>query len=73
MFFFFFFFFFFFLVDEGRKDQNTTKWPNIECGLVVDSLLIVASIVGFCSCSMFCCALLCVHSSFVEERVGCFV
>ena len=27
-------------------------------------LLIVAPIVGFCSCSMFCCALLCVHSSF---------
>ena len=26
-------------------------------------LLIVASIVGFCNCSMFCCALLHVHSS----------
>ena len=32
--------------------------------MVVDSLLIVASIVGFCVCSMFCCALLCVLSSF---------
>ena len=32
---------------------------------------------GFCNCSMFCCALLCVHSSFTnildgEERAGCF-
>ena len=33
-------------------------------GSVVDSLLIVTPIVGFCNCSMFCCALLCVHSSF---------
>ena len=41
-------------------------------------LMIVIPIVGFCNCSMFCCALLCVHSSFaiilmcVEERAGCF-
>ena len=39
--------------------------------------LIVASIVGFCICSMFCCALLCAHKWFCnhldgEERVGCF-
>ena len=27
---------------------------------------------GFCTYSMFCCALLCVHSSFAEERAGCF-
>ena len=31
---------------------------------------------GLCSCSMFCCALLCVHSSFFyldgEERADCF-
>ena len=27
-------------------------------------LLIVTPIVGFCNCSMFCCALLCVNSSF---------
>ena len=42
--------------------------------VVVDSLLIVTSIVGFCNISdplvgfcnfsMFCCAILCVHSSF---------
>ena len=30
----------------------------------MDSLLIVTLIVGFCNCSMFCCALLCVHSCF---------
>ena len=28
------------------------------------SLLAVTPIVGFCDCTMFCCALLCVHSSF---------
>ena len=32
---------------------------------------------GLCNCSMFCCALLCVHSSFAnpldgEERADCF-
>ena len=32
---------------------------------------------GFCNCSMFCCALLCVHFSFAivsigKERAGCF-
>ena len=32
--------------------------------VVVDSLLIVTHIVGFCNCSMFCYALLYVHSSF---------
>ena len=37
---------------------------------VVDSLLIVAPIVGFCSCSMFCCALLCAHSSFAIILMG---
>ena len=38
--------------------------------VVVDSLLIVAPIVGFCDCSMFCCALLCVHSSFAIILMG---
>ena len=33
-------------------------------------LLIVTPIVGFCSCSMFCCALLCVHSSFAIISMG---
>ena len=30
---------------------------------LVDFLLIVTLIVGVCNCSMFCCTLLCVHSS----------
>ena len=35
-------------------------------------LLIVIPIVGFCNCSMFCCALLCVQYSLDgEERAGC--
>ena len=33
-------------------------------GSVFDSLLILTPIVGFCNCSMFCCALLYNHSSF---------
>ena len=44
---------------------------------IVDSLMIVTPIVGFCGCSMLYCTLLCVHSSFEinvdgEERTGCF-
>ena len=46
---------------------------------VVDSLLIVTPIVGFCNCSMFCCAFCCAikdHSSFASismgKRAGCF-
>ena len=38
--------------------------------MVVDSLLIVTTIVGFCNCSMFCCALLCIHSSFAIISMG---
>ena len=38
--------------------------------VVVDSLLIVTPIVGFCNCSMFCCVLLCVHSSFAIILMG---
>ena len=38
-----------------------------DCG---DSLLLVTPIVGFCNCSMFCCALLCVHSSFAIILMG---
>ena len=40
---------------------------------------IVAPLVRFCDCSVFCCALLCVHSSFAvismgkRELDGCFV
>ena len=38
--------------------------------VVVDTLLIVTPIVGFYNCSMFCCALLCVHSSFAIISMG---
>ena len=38
--------------------------------MVVDSLLIVTSIVGFCNCSIFCCVLLCIHSSFAIISMG---
>ena len=38
--------------------------------VVVYSLFIVTSILGFCNCPMFCCALLCVHSSFVIISIG---
>ena len=38
--------------------------------VVVDSLLIVTPIVGFCNFSTFCCALLCVHSSFAIIMMG---
>ena len=38
--------------------------------VVVYSLLIVTHIVGLCNCSMFCCALLCVHSSFAIISMG---
>ena len=30
----------------------------------------VALVVGFCSCSVFCCALLCVHSGFAIVLMG---
>ena len=38
--------------------------------VVVDSMLIVTPIVGFCNCSMFCCALLHVHSTFTIILMG---
>ena len=39
--------------------------------------MIVSPIAEFCNCSMFCCELLCVHSSFAiiligEEKASCF-
>ena len=36
----------------------------------MDSLLIVATVVGFCNCSMFRCALLCVNSIFAIILMG---
>ena len=40
------------------------------CSVVVDSLLIVTPIVGVCKCSMFCCTLLFVDSSFAVILMG---
>ena len=37
---------------------------------VVDLLLIVTPIIGFCNCSLFCCKLLYVHSSFEIILMG---
>ena len=37
---------------------------------VVLLLLIVTPIVGLCNCSMFCCALLCIHSSCAIISMG---
>ena len=37
---------------------------------VVDSMLIVTPIEGFCNCYMFCCALLYVHSRFAITVMG---
>ena len=39
-------------------------------GCFFDSMLIGISIVGFCNCSMFCCTLLYVYSSFAIIFVG---
>ena len=53
------------------KQRNGSKPIHTEkCSVVVDSLLIVNPILGFCNCSMFCCAILCVHSSFTIISVG---
>ena len=38
--------------------------------VVVDLLFIVTPIVGICNCSLFCCALLYVHSSFAVILMG---
>ena len=56
------------------KMHLSPQWLRLLSGLrqgsvVVDSSLIVAPspIVGFCVCSMFCCAMLCVLSSLVLQ------
>ena len=38
------------------------------CSKAVVLLLLITPIVGFCNCSMFCCALRCVHSSFAMGK-----
>ena len=50
---------------ETQGHVQTWRWF-----CCVDFLLIVAPIVGFCNCSMFCCVLLCVHSGFAIISMG---
>ena len=38
--------------------------------MVVDFLFIVTPIVGVCDCSLYCCTLLCVHSSIAIILMG---
>ena len=49
---------------------DTVFVVSIGGSVVVDSLLIVIPIVGFCNCSMFCCALLCVYCSLALISMG---
>ena len=51
--------------------MSLALWETPKTGfVVVDSLLIVTPIVGFCNCSMFCCVLLCVCSGFAVIPMG---
>ena len=55
----------------GTSEMHLSLSPSSLSGsIVVDSLLIVAPIVGFCVCSVFCCTLLCVLSSFAIILMG---
>ena len=56
-------------VTEILKKKKSTQWSRRRCDnmkrlAVVVDLFFVTPIVGLCNCSMFCCALLDVHSSF---------
>ena len=42
----------------------------VPVSVVVNSLLIVTPIVGFCNCSTFSCSLRCAHSSFAIISIG---
>ena len=57
---------------NNRKDLNcghVRKFVTLSI-ILIDSLLIVTPIVGFYNCSMFCRAILCVHSSFAIISTG---
>ena len=60
---------------RGRVLSNVLDTWATGGSVVVDSLLIVTPIAGFCNCSMFCYVLLyvleCNHLD-GEERAGCF-
>ena len=45
-------------------------WLVVYCSVVGDLLFIVTLIVGVCNCSVFCCTLLYVHSSFAIILMG---
>ena len=49
---------------------NVVHIDEFNISVVVDLLFIVTPIVGFCNCSMFCCTLLYVHSSFAINLMG---
>ena len=55
---------------DKNVDWNVKNQTKARHFVVVDSLLIVTPIVGICNCSMFCCALLYVHSSFSIILMG---
>ena len=52
--------------------SHEQAWAVGRGSVVVDLLfvVIVAPIVGVCNCSMFCCTILCVHSSFAIVLMG---
>ena len=68
------------LLTYFNETHYTSKYHYLNINqrlvVVVDSLLTVTPIVGFSNCSMFCCALLCVHSSFANismvKKASCF-
>ena len=57
-----------FLRNTGTDPPSTQPFGFVS--VVVDFLFIVTPIVGVCNCSMFCYALLCVHSSFANVLMG---
>ena len=63
-----------FLCIKGIQHAN---YMNNSNKYIVLCLLSVSQTLGVCNCSMFCCMLLCVHSSVAvilvgEERADCF-
>ena len=53
-----------------RKDLSIFIDHMINCSLFLHSENWVAPVVGFCCCSVFCCALLCVYSGFAIILMG---
>ena len=55
---------------EEHEKSNSIVVDITEISVVVDFLFIVTPIVGVCNCSMFCCTLLYVPSSFAIILMG---